>query len=83
MTQTTKKLALTSTPVQITNGTNQAYLQINRSDKGDFFRFAFSDTMPVDLDACYVADNLEVRPPYKCWVWTIHEHSTVVYTVIT
>jgi len=71
---TTETIDLTSDPVQITTGTESAYVS---ADEG-VFRFSDSDTKPTQLKESHVAKELSINPPFVIWVWAGSGYGTKV-----
>lgn len=63
----TETINLTGKPVQITSGSEYAFI---KSEDGRVFKFADSDDEPVDTNAFQTVTELSVYPPFVIWVWS-------------
>ncbi|ENV46046.1 hypothetical protein P255_01428 [Acinetobacter brisouii CIP 110357] len=64
MANSQQRITLTATPVQITNGSNYAFIQ---SANGHEFSVAAGDTMPAINNAWQQVKELGIAPPYSVW----------------
>lgn len=72
---------LTSTPIQITTGTNYAFIQ---SLSGHPFSWADGATSPNTSEIAHNSRELSVSPPFKVWIWNSQPKAIpVVYSVAT
>ncbi len=74
---TTKTITLTSTPIQVTDGTNSGFVQ---ALGGLGFLWADSDLSPDPTGNYNYNFELSINPPFKIWVWS---HEPISVTVST
>lgn len=60
-----ERVELTGTPVQVTDGSETAYISCK---KGIFF-WADSPVQPTDLSVFHEDSKMSVNPPFQIWVW--------------
>ena len=65
----TIKIRLTDTPIQITNGAQSAFIQLQSSHGANYFNWAVSDTLPANTAICHASKELSINPPFKVWAW--------------
>lgn len=63
----TQEITLDQTPIQITDGSQQAFVQ---SSLGREFSFSHSESRPSSSSVAHVARELSVSPPFKIWAWS-------------
>ncbi len=66
----TQIITLTKTPVQITNGTNSAFIQSASTRE---FSFAHSASSPNTALGAHTSRELFVAPPFSIWIWSAVE----------
>ncbi|MFW0766707.1 hypothetical protein ACN0IV_12790 [Trabulsiella odontotermitis] len=71
----TSKVKIGPTPVQVTDGSVNAFITCKNR-----FLFADSPVAPTDLTAFHSAYELSVNPPYQIWVWSSLAEDTLVVT---
>ncbi|WP_158782484.1 hypothetical protein [Pantoea sp. BAV 3049] len=71
---TTERITLTADPVQITDGTQTAYVL---ADDG-VFRFADSDSKPTDLTLSGAKAEATFSEPFVIWIWAGSGFGTTV-----
>jgi len=64
---TTEKITLTDVPVQLTSGSETAYV----SCPGSHFCFADSAAAPTELTTAHVDSKVSINPPFQIWAWSL------------
>ncbi|MFP0547908.1 hypothetical protein ACLDXX_04775 [Acinetobacter baumannii] len=64
MAQSQQRITLTSTPVQITNGSNYAFIQ---SADGRYFSVAVGTTAPTVDNTWQQVKEISIAPPFMLW----------------
>lgn len=64
MANSQQRITLTATPVQITNGSNYAFIQ---SANGHEFSVAVGDTSPAISNAWQQVKEISIAPPFIVW----------------
>lgn len=73
----TQKIVLTSTPVQISNGTKEVFAQ---SMNFKNFRFVQKSTIPTDLTMYHVGTEISIGVGFSIWAWAEDRVVLVVST---
>lgn len=75
----TQIITLTKTPVQITNGTNSAFIQSASTRE---FSFAHSATFPNTALGAHTSREVFVASPFSVWAWSAVEEPVKVIVSI-
>ena len=73
----TQKIILSNTPVQISDGTKEVFVQ---SMNFKNFRFVQKSTIPTDFTMYHVGTEISIGVGFSIWAWSIDEVVLVVST---